>query len=87
VYAAYEANNGIVIKLVHDGVMVVVDLTDKTTVKQLTSTYDLPSEYQEKLAILKIMENNQPIAGVGVKVEYDSAPYFFLPAGAIQTTC
>lgn len=87
VYAAYDANNGVVIKLAHDGVMVVVDLTDKTTVKQLTSTYDLPSEYQEKLAILKIMENNQPIAGVGVKVEYDNAPYFFLPAGAIQTTC
>jgi hypothetical protein len=75
------------IKLTPSGEMLAVDLTNVEKVKQFASSYDLPVEYQEKLTILKIMEVNQPIEGIGVKVEDDKITYFYMPSGAIQTTC
>lgn len=83
----FTDKDGIAIKLLPDNEMIAVDLTNPKEVKQLANSYDLPVEYQEKLAILKIMELNQPIEGVGVKVEDDKITYFYMPSGAIQTTC
>jgi hypothetical protein len=83
----FKANDGMAIKLTPNGEMLAVDLTNPKEVKKFTNSYDLPVEYQEKLTILKIMEVNQPIEGIGAKVEDDKITYFYMPSGAIQTTC
>jgi hypothetical protein len=80
-------SDGMAVKLLANNAMIAVDLTNPKEVKQFTNSYDLPVEYQEKLAILKIMELNQPIEGIGVKVEDDKITYIYMSSGAIQTTC
>jgi len=87
VFRAWENRTGMLVKLLPSGVMTVVDLTIGEVVMVTSNTYDLPVEYQEKLAILKIMENNQAIEGMGVKVEDTHIPHIYMTAGAIQTTC
>jgi hypothetical protein len=87
VHDKFKNSDGIAIRLMPSGEMIAVDLTNTKEAKTLANSYDLPVEYQEKLAILKIMEMNQPIEGIGVKVEDDKLTYFYMPSGAIQTTC
>jgi len=87
VFRAWENRTGMLVKLLPSGVMTVVDLTIGEVVMVTSNTYDLPVEYQEKLAILKIMENNQAIEGMGVKVEDTHIPHIYMTEGAIQTTC
>ena len=87
VFRAWENRTGLLVKLQPSGVMTVVDLTIGEVVMVTSNTYDLPVEYQEKLAILKIMETNQAIEGVGVKVEDIHIPHIYMTEGAIQTTC
>lgn len=85
--AALENSDGIIIKLTAKGEMVVVDLTNINEVKRITSTYDLPVEYQDKITILKIMEFNQPAKSIGVKVENEGFTFFYMPSGAVHTSC
>ena len=87
VFRAWENRTGLLVKLQPSGVMTVVDLTIGEVVMVTSNTYDLPVEYQEKLAILKIMECNQAIEGMGVKVEDAHIPHIYMTAGAIETTC
>jgi len=87
VFRAWENRTGVLVKLQPSGVMTVVDLTIGEVVMVTSNTYDLPVEYQEKLAILKIMETNQAIEGMGVKVEDAHIPHIYMTAGAIETTC
>jgi len=87
VFRAWENRTGMLVKLLPSGVMTVVDLTIGEVVMVTSNTYDLPVEYQEKLAILKIMENNQAIESMGVKVEDTHIPHIYMTAGAIETTC
>jgi len=87
VFRAWENRTGLLVKLQPSGVMTVVDLTIGEVVMVTSNTYDLPVEYQEKLAILKIMECNQAIQGMGVKVEDAHIPHIYMTAGAIETTC
>jgi len=87
VHEKFKQFDGMAVKLAPSGEMLVVDLTNTEEVKRFASTYDLPVEYQEKLTILKIMEINQPVEGIGVKVEDDKVIYFYMPSGAIHTTC
>lgn len=87
VIKAWDSKTGMLVKLLPSGVMTVVDLTIGEVVMVTSNTYDLPVEYQEKLAILKIMENNQAIEGMGVKVEDNRIPHIYMTAGAIETTC
>ena len=87
VFRAWENRTGVLVKLQPSGVMTVVDLTIGEVVMVTSNTYDLPVEYQEKLAILKIVETNQAIEGMGVKVEDTHIPYIYMTAGAIETTC
>jgi hypothetical protein len=87
VYENFKNNDGLIVRLMPNGDMISVDLTSPKEANTFTNTYDLPVEYQEKLAILKIMEMNQPIQGIGVKVEDDKLTYVYMPSGAIQTTC
>lgn len=84
---AMDACTGMFLKLAPSGVMTTVALTDTTTATRIATSYDLPPEYQEKFTILKIMEFNQPIAGVGVKVKDGDDVYFYMTEGAMQTTC
>ena len=53
---------------------------------ETTNTYDLLPNYQEKFAILKIMEYKQPIEHVGVKFN-DLPDLYFLVGGETITTC
>jgi hypothetical protein len=87
VFRAWENRTGMLVKLLPSGVMTVVDLTIGEVVMVTSNTYDLPVEYQEKLAILKIMDCNQAIEGMGVKVEDTHIPHIYMTAGAIETTC
>lgn len=52
-------------------IMVHLNAPDNYTV--VKDTYDLPVNYQEKLAILKIMGPNEPIENVGVKYLSDTS--------------
>ncbi len=84
---AMDACTGMFVKLTPSGGMTAVELTTPDVAKRIGSSYDLPLEYQEKFAILKIMEVNQPIQGVGIKVKSGEDEYFYMTAGAMQTTC
>lgn len=61
---------GVVIRVERDDTINVVDVESQTLLS-LKSTYDLPKNYQEKFTILKVMEHNQPIVGIGIKVSDD----------------
>lgn len=87
VHDKFKSFDGMAIKLMPSGEMLAVDLTNTKELARYTNSYDLPVEYQEKLTILKIMEVNQPIEGIGVKVEDEKITFFYMPSGAIQTTC
>jgi len=60
--------SGVVIRIEEDETLNVADLQTHAMMLSVKSTYDLPKNYQEKFAILKIMDRSQPIEGVGVKV-------------------
>lgn len=83
---SFASNYGVCIRTEKDGTITVVDMNDMNVRMETTSTYDLPANYQEKFAILKIMEYNQPIEHVGVKFE-DDPDLYFLVGGETITTC
>jgi hypothetical protein len=83
---SFASNYGVCIRTEKDGTITVVDMNDMNVRMVTTSTYDLPANYQEKFAILKIMEYNQPIEHVGVKFE-DDPDLYFLVGGETITTC
>lgn len=79
--------DGIAVKLMQDGTFVAVTMR-KELVAQSDNPYDLPVQYQDKFAILKMMEKDQPVAGVGLKSEQNGSMYFFIADGDLlaQTT-
>ena len=87
IHYQYLSDNGLVVRLGNNGVMTVVDLTTKDVSMTTSSSYDLPVEYQEKLTILKIMDNNQAVDGMGMKFEESGVTYIYMTAGKIETTC
>ena len=87
IHTEYLKGNGLLVKLSNSGVMTVVDLTTKDVLMITDNSYDLPVEYQEKLAILKIMEGNQAVHGIGIKVLDDKIPHIYMTSGKIETTC
>jgi hypothetical protein len=91
---AFVGNRGVCIRIETDGALATYDLTTKEFVEH-KSTYDLPTNYQEKITMLKLMEEYQPIEHVGVwfeesthdhrlRIEYK---YFFLIEGETYTDC
>lgn len=86
VYDAFNNHCGIVIRMERKDVFRVVDLRDKS-IKVMESTYDLPTHYQEKFAMLKLFDNKTPIESVGIKSERLEQPLYFLIDGATVTTC
>jgi hypothetical protein len=83
---SFVSNYGVCIRTEKDGTITMVDMNDMNVRIETTSTYDLPTNYQEKFAILKIMEYKQPIEHVGVKFE-ESPDLYFLVGGETITTC
>jgi hypothetical protein len=83
---SFASNYGVCIRTEKDGTITVVDMNDMNVRMETTSTYDLPANFQEKFAILKIMEYKQPIEHVGVKFE-ESPDLYFLIGGETITTC
>lgn len=82
-----KANRGAVVKCESDGSLLVAHLGE-TEVKRYKTTYDLPVYYQEKLAMLKILEQNQVVESVGMRfdpmnlpTEHNAKELFFLVSG------
>ena len=76
--------DGMALKLMPSGEFLAVTMRDKDVVAQSSNPYDLPSEYQDKFAILKMMEKDQPIANVGVKGEMDGGMVFYMAGGDLM---
>jgi hypothetical protein len=68
VHANFDKRNGVLIRLLRDESLSVLDIASNKITK-IKSTYDLPKNFQEKLAILKVMGKNTPIDNVGVSFE------------------
>ena len=94
VYEKFSAKHGVVVRIMRDDTMQVVDL-QTAQISVIKSSYELPVNYQEKLTILKIMNEDQPIEHVGFKFsdheringvrnEYQA---FFLIDGPTYTSC
>jgi hypothetical protein len=89
-----DNGNGVAIRIERDGTMNVVDLKTKGLVACET-TYDLPTHYQEKITMLKIVDEDQPIEHIGLRFVADehcngvrtTYDYFFLVAGETYTNC
>jgi len=75
------------------GAVVYVDREDRLSLydaetkafRKVESTYDLPKNYQEKYTMLKVVDLNQPVEHVGVKMELEvndgKKIYFYLCPG------
>jgi len=87
----YE-NGGAVVIAFSDGGMWYADKSETSDIAKVTTTYDLPKNYQEKLALLKLCEPSQPVENIGVKfieeIENDSnAILYYLVGGETVTLC
>ena len=87
----YE-NGGAVVIAFSDGGMWYADKSEMSDIAKVTTTYDLPKNYQEKLALLKLCEPSQPVENIGVKfieeIENDSnAILYYLVGGETVTLC
>lgn len=94
VYDKFAAKEGIVVRIMRDDTMQAADIPT-AQLRTIKSTYDLPTNYQEKLTILKIMNDDQPVEHVGFKFsDYDHVngvrtdyQAFFLIDGPTYTNC
>jgi len=86
--AQFRANNGVVARIERDGTINVADLSTTQIIFETKSTYDLPTYYQEKLTMLKILDAKQPVEHVGVRFLLSGdVNVFFMVAGETVTTC
>jgi len=87
--AAVTAKYGVVLAAAPDNAFVMVDLGKPDVTTVVKDTYSLPTNYQEKLAILKIMDPREPVPNVGFKYAAggDTAhgPSYFLAGGDTVT--
>lgn len=90
----YTAQYGAAVRIERDGTINVADLMTKQLMP-VKSTYELPTNYQEKITMLKIMDEYQPIEHVGARFDMTERTnnvdvnysLFFLIAGETYTTC
>jgi hypothetical protein len=91
---AFDNKQGVIVRVERDNSLTMVDL-NTLQVTPCKSTYDLPTNYQEKITMLKLVDKNQPIEYVGVKFLRDFRTNgiesehhcFFLIEGETYTTC
>jgi hypothetical protein len=86
---ALSSREGVIVYVDREEKLTVVDL-QAHTISKLESTYDLPKNYQEKFTILKVMEDNQPIEGTGIKMKVSvddmKLHLFYLVSGNVIVT-
>jgi hypothetical protein len=86
----YGSKSGVVIRIERDDTINVVDVATNSIMLETKSTYDLPTNYQEKFTMLKIVESSQPIENVGVKFISETSKHkgiYYLVGGDTVTTC
>lgn len=94
VQTAFSQNRGVCVRIERDGKLAVVDLATMH-LADCESTYDLATNYQEKITMLKLMDEHQPIEHVGARFEdwesfngvRQDFQYFFLVSGNTYTNC
>ena len=85
---------GVAVRIERDGTINVVDLATRT-LSPCKSTYDLPTNYQEKITMLKIVDEDQPIEHIGFRFENEANingvrtkyEYFYLIGGDTYISC
>ena len=85
---------GVAVRIERDGTINVVDLATMT-LSPCKSTYDLPTNYQEKITMLKIVDEDQPIEHIGFRFENEANingvrtkyEYFYLIGGDTYVSC
>jgi hypothetical protein len=88
VQASFSTNTGACLRIEDDGSLSMWDMATKEFTEH-KSTYELPTNYQEKITILKLMDEDQPVEHIGVKFSdfthtngvRRQMTYFFLVAG------
>jgi hypothetical protein len=85
----FESRSGVLVYVDRKNKITMADLDSNTFIK-IESTYDLPTNYQEKYTMLKIMEFNQPIDHVGIKIKIDVDElaiecYYLAPGNTLVT--
>lgn len=86
---------GIVVVEYSDGAMVYTTgegIYGDGSLEKLNSTYDLPKNYQEKLALIKLCDSSQPVENIGVwfsvELEKDrNTSLYYLTEGDTVTSC
>jgi hypothetical protein len=84
---------GAIVTTFSDSTIWYVDMaTGDLPIVKMKSTYELPTNYQEKLALLKLCDSAQPVDHVGVRfnteIEKDSeAVLYYLVSGDTVVTC
>ena len=85
---------GAVVVEFSDGAMWYIQISaDDPDMVKLNSTYDMPQNFQEKLALIKLCESSQPVENVGVlfkniEIERDAgATLYYLVGGDTVTMC
>lgn len=91
VNADYKKASGIVVREERDGTLlgIVLDasqLPDDMRVLRFKDTYEMPELYQTKLAMLRMLEHNQPVESIGIKFAIDNINWYYLTGGEIITT-
>jgi hypothetical protein len=86
----FKNQSGIMIKEERDGsllgVLLDASLQDSSRVVTHRDTYGLPEIYQTKLAMLRILEQKQPVESIGVKFSIEDTNWYYLTGGEIITT-
>lgn len=86
----FKSGSGLVVKEERDGTLTAINmnitLPIDIRVTRHTDSYGLPELYQPKLAMLRMLEKNQPVESIGVKLFIDNTNWYYLTGGEIITT-
>lgn len=86
----FRSGSGLVVKEERDGTLTAINmntaLPNDTRVTRHTDSYGLPELYQPKLAMLRMLEKNQPVESIGIKLFIDNTNWYYLTGGEIITT-
>lgn len=88
---AFKSKAGLVLKATPDRQFFAYDIgTDEVYSSPNGDSHCLPSEYQVKFAMLKLLEANQPARDIGVKAsspDRGNAEIYYMTPGEVKTTC
>lgn len=80
-----KANHGYAVKMMQDETLLCAPMWDVEETAKYQSTYDLPPSLQEKFTMLKLLEENQFAADIGIKFKDERGDkkdvFYFIVAG------